>query len=98
MAPHETALAYYRSGRLLRFGLSSTLTDGELREIVTGLWARLGDDDRVEVLQNLLLLHTEPEEYINTLASAVARGLIGDQVVSLDAVAPMFHAELPGVR
>lgn len=98
MLAHETALAYYRSGRMLRFGLSSTLTDGELREIVTGLWARLGDDDRIEVLQNLLLLHTEPEEYLNTLASAVARAVMTDQTINLDAISPLFHAELPGVR
>ena len=49
-------------------------------------------------MQSMLLLHTEPEEFLSTRASAVARALIGDQTVNLDAVSPMFHAELPGVR
>ena len=98
MPPHESLIRYHRCGRLLRLDISTSLTDGELREILVGLWARLGPDDREAHMQDLLWFHSDPEGFLSQRASAVARALMGDQVVSLDAVAPMFHAELPRVR
>jgi hypothetical protein len=98
MKPHESLIYYHRCGRLLRFSISTTLTDGELGEIVAGLFARIGVEDRARLLQECLLIHSDPEAFLSQRASAVARALMGDQVVSLDAVAPMFHAELPRVR
>lgn len=93
--PHEAQFHYHRCGRLLR--LEYRLPQLDMHDILIGMFARMGDDDRVQLLQDLLLFHTEPEEFISTSASAVARALIGDQTINLDAVAPMFHAELPGV-
>ena len=43
-------------------------------------------------------IHANTGKSLGQRACAVARAPAGDQVVSLDAVAPMFHAELPGVR
>ena len=93
---HEARFHYDRCGRLLR--LECQLPQLDAHDILIGLFARMGDDDRARMLQDLLLFHTEPEEFLSTRASAVARALIGDQTINLDAVAPMFHAELPGVR
>lgn len=93
--PVESLLHYRRCGRLVR--LDIRLSPLELQQVVLGLFARLGDDERVETMQAMLLLHTEPQEFLSTYASAVARSLMGDQTINLDAVAPMFHAELPSV-
>lgn len=92
----DSSLHYRRCGRLLR--LDIVMSPLELAEVLIGLFARLGDEERVTLMQAMLLLHTEPETYLSTRASAVARALMGDQTINLDAVAPLFHAELPGGR
>lgn len=94
--PYEAQLHYHRCGRLLRLTLD--LPPLDTHDLAIGLFARLADDDRVRLMQSMLLLHTEPEEFLSTRASAVARALIGDQTINLDAVAPMFHAELPSFQ
>jgi hypothetical protein len=91
----DSVLHYRRCGHLLR--LDVRLTPLDIHDLAIGLFARLEDDDRVRLMHDMLLLHTEPEEFLSTRASAVARALVGDQVINLDAVAPMFHAELPRV-
>lgn len=91
----ESFLHYRRCGRLLRLDLRLPTLD--IFALALGLFARLEDDDRVRLLHAMLLFHTEPEEYLSTHASAVARAMVGDQTINLDAVAPMFHAELPRV-
>lgn len=93
---HESLFHYERCGRLLR--LDIRLSPLEMKEILVGMFARMGDDDRVDLMHAMLLLHTEPEEFLSTRASAVARAMLGDQTINIDTIAPMFRAELPGVR
>lgn len=99
---HESLLHYYRCGRLLRLELRG-LSQLELREVLVGLWARLGDDEREAHMQDLLYFHSDPESFLTQRASAVARAVADDQTLLLDRISPMFHgelphAELPGVR
>lgn len=95
--PHESVLHYHRCGRLLRLELHG-LTELELREVITGLWARLGTEGRIAHMQDLLFFHSDPEAFLSLRSSAVARAVMADQTLSLDTVAPMFRAELPGGR
>lgn len=97
MAPHESLFHYHRCGRLLRLDIRG-ISELEMRAILTGLWARLSAEDREEHMRDLLFFHSDPEAFLSTQASAVARALMDTQTISLDAVAPMFRAELPGVR
>lgn len=88
----ESHLHYRRCGRVLR--LDIRMSPLETREVLVGLFARLQDDDRAELLQTLLMVHTEPTAYLSQNASAVARA-IGEETFNLATVSPMFHGELP---
>lgn len=94
---HESLFHYHRCGRLLRPDMRG-ISELEMRQLILGMWSRLSPEERRAYVEDLRFFQQDTEAFLSTQASAVARALVGDQTMNLDAVAPMFRAELPGVR
>lgn len=92
--PQDAMLFYHRQGDQLRFKLES-MTNHELREIMVGLWARLEPADRLDHIFELSSYHTDPKGYLSQVASAISRGVAGENAVDLAEAARRYTKELP---
>ena len=71
------------------------MTNHELRELMVGMWARLDAADRADHIRELTSYHTDPNGFLSSVASAIARGVAGENAVELKDVASMIWKELP---
>jgi DNA-binding MarR family transcriptional regulator len=67
----------------------------ELRELMVGIWARLEHADRVDHIRELQSYQTDREGWLSDVASAISRGVAGENAVNLADVARQYTRDLP---
>ena len=92
--PQDAMLLYHRQGDRLRFK-TENMTNHELREIMVGIWARLEPADRADHIRELQSYSTDPDGFLSQVASAISRGIAGENAVDLADVAKRLTRELP---
>jgi hypothetical protein len=81
----RVVIRYEREDDLVRFTLENT-TNHELREILVGLWCRLGDDDRADHIQELTHYRSDPDAWLSPVATAVGRAEEHESSIDLKAL------------
>lgn len=92
--PQDAMLLYHRQGDRLRFKTES-MTNHEMRELMVGMWARLDEADREDHIRELTSYQNDPNGFLSSVASAIARGVSGENAMDLKDVANMVWKELP---
>lgn len=93
--PRDALLLYHRQGDALRFKTES-MTNHELREIMVGMWARLDAEDREDFIKEITEYNENPDSFLSSVSSAIARGVAGENAFNFRDVKIMAWKELHG--
>lgn len=81
---------YERNGGNVRLTIRN-LTNHELREVLVGLWSRLGRDDRIDHLRELAHYETDPAAFLSPVARAIKGGPEGESAIDVDRLRAAEH-------
>lgn len=91
--PRDALLLYHRQGERLHLKFEH-MTNHEMRELMVGLWARLGTEDRAEHIAELTHYNSLGGSFLSDVAGSIARGVAGENAINLADVARFYGRDL----